>query len=101
MRTRRTGRTLLARLERLELLAVGVPETKLIFGNVRRLPKDYQGERHTVIAKHLPNRGDQEWVEFEEVPGPKPRLKAEHGQGGPRYVYICFVAPYPEDSDPN
>jgi hypothetical protein len=68
MRTRRTGRTLLARLERLELLAMGVPETKLILGNVRRLPKDYRGERHTVIAKHLPNQGDQEWVEFEEVP---------------------------------
>jgi len=95
MRTGRTRGTLLARLERLELLAVGVPEIKLRFGHLRRLPKDYQGERHSVIAKHLPNRGDQEWFEFEEVPGPDPSPKEEHGQGGPRYMNIVFVAPYP------
>jgi len=88
MRSGRTRETLLARLERLELLAVGVPESKLRFGHLRPLPKDYQGERHTVIAKHLPNQGDQEWVEFEEVPGPAPSPKEEHGQGGPRYMNI-------------
>ncbi len=48
------------------------PTLRLRFGNLRCLPPDYQGERHVVIAKRLPDQGDQEWVEFEEVPGPAP-----------------------------
>lgn len=98
MRTGRTRGTLLARLERLELLAVGVPEIKLRFGDLRRLPKDYKGERHVVIAKHLPKQGDREWVEYEEVPGPDPSPNEEHGQVGPRYIDVIFVDPYPEMS---
>jgi hypothetical protein len=41
------------------------------FGNLRRLPEDYQGERHREIAQWLPARDGQEWVEFVEVPGPR------------------------------
>jgi len=42
------------------------------FGNIRRLPEDYQGERHVVVTKSLPAKNGQEWVEFAEVPGPDP-----------------------------
>jgi len=45
----------------------------LRFGHLRRLPPDYKGEKHVVIAKQLPNRNGEEWVEFEEVPGPDPK----------------------------
>ena len=43
------------------------------------------GERHTVIAKHMPCRFGQEWVEFEEVPGPDPRSESDE------YLNIVFV----------
>ena len=64
----------------------------LRFGNLRRLPKDYQGERHTVIVKQLPDRNDQNWVEFEEVPGPDPNPRRSPGV---REYNIVFVTPYP------
>jgi hypothetical protein len=41
------------------------------FGNLRRLPENYQGERHTEIARCLPDRNGQKWVEFTEMPGPR------------------------------
>jgi hypothetical protein len=86
MRTGRTKSTLLARLERLEFRAAVFRKVKIRFGNLRRLPLDYMGERHLVIAKHLPSRFGQEWVEFEEVPGPDP------GPGLGESLNIVFVA---------
>ena len=50
------------------------PAVKLRFGHLRRLPGDYQRERHVVIAQQLPDRDGQEWVEFAEVPGPPPAV---------------------------
>src|ERR1022692_3860841 len=82
----RTRNTLVARLERLELRAAVFRTLKTRFGNLRRLPPDYVGERHLVIAKHLPSRSGQEWVEFEEVPGPD--LHPDLGE----YTNIVFVA---------
>jgi hypothetical protein len=38
-------------------------------GHLKRLPPDYTGERHIVVGRELPNHGNHEWVEFEEVPG--------------------------------
>ena len=59
------------------------------------MPKDYQGERHIVVAKELPSQNGQEWVEFEEVPGPDPNPPQEHQhqrQGSvPTLVSIMFV----------
>ena len=64
-------------------------------GNLRCLPQDYKGERHIVIAKHLPSRNGQEWVEFEEVPGsePNPPQEQQHRHQGsvPTLVSIMFV----------
>jgi hypothetical protein len=37
---------LLARLERLEYAATPIPQVCLQYGWLRKLPRDYQGERH-------------------------------------------------------
>jgi hypothetical protein len=47
-----------------------------------------------VIAKHLPSQSGQEWVEFEEVPGPDPSPPQELKFGQPRYIDVVLVAPY-------
>jgi hypothetical protein len=39
-----------------------------------------------VIAKHLSSRSGQEWVEFEESPGPDPSSELDE------YLNIVFVA---------
>src|SRR5205085_9928553 len=33
---------------------------------------EYTGVRHIIVARELPSKGNQEWVAFEEVPGPDP-----------------------------
>jgi hypothetical protein len=66
------------------------PPLRIRFGNVRRLPEDYRGERHVLIAKQLPERDGQEWVEFEEVPGPAP-VEPPPEPWFPRYLDIVFV----------
>ena len=68
------------------------PPIRLRFGNLRRLPGDYPGERHVVIAKCLPDRDGQEWVEFEEVPGPAPSPPPQDPRL-PRYLDVVFVGP--------
>jgi len=83
MRARTKG-TLLSRLERLESRSEGVRPIKLRIGHVRCLPKEYSGERHLAIAKHLPSQFGHEWVEYEEVPGPDPNPAQESGL--PEYI---------------
>jgi hypothetical protein len=95
MRTVRTRGTLVARLERLESRAAALRPVKLRFGKLRRLGQEYKGERHVVIAKHLPSQAGQEWVEFEEVPGPDPSSPHDLKIEGPEYNDIVFVAPFP------
>jgi len=85
---------LLSRLERLEVrTAVASRQIKIRLGNLKRLPGDYVGERHTVVAKHLPSQNGQEWVEFEEVPGPDPNPPEfqEHKRGLPTLISVMFV----------
>ena len=88
----RIGRgSLLARLERLENQAAPVQLVKLRFGQLRRLPESYRGERHVVVAKQLPNVGDQEWVELPgPAPDPNPRLRP--AQGVPTRIVFCAFA---------
>ena len=88
-------RALMSRLARLESRAVVADcNIRVRFGNLKRLPPEYKGERHVIIARHLPNRGDQEWVEFEEVPGPPP-AEQEPPRDGPKYLNVRFVEAYP------
>ena len=44
------------RLERLEFRSAASHQVRIRFGYLRQLPKDYQGERHIVVAKHSPAR---------------------------------------------
>ena len=100
-------RALLGRLTRLESRATTAAESVLTlrFGNLKRLPADYKGERHVIVARELPKQGDQEWVEFEEVCGPAPESPAHTiaGRGGPleNRLDIMFVEaePQPEETD--
>ena len=84
------------RLERLESHANAVRHrVRSRMGHLKRLPPGYKGERHIVIAKQLPNISGQEWVEYEERPGPEPppNRNAPPECGG--MLEIMFVAPYP------
>jgi hypothetical protein len=91
---------LLTRLERLECrVAAGDQRIKLRFGHPKRLPREYQGERHVIVARELPKRGDQEWVEFEEVPGPDPDPPEQLARRAPRRLDVMFVGPYPRTEE--
>lgn len=71
MGIRRTRAGLLARLERLEFEAAPIPKVCLQYGWLRKLPLDYQGERHLEIVERRAIREDLEWIETEEVRGPQ------------------------------
>jgi hypothetical protein len=54
----RTSAGLLTRLERLECrLAARDQPIKLRLGHLKRLPREYQGERHVIVARELPKQG--------------------------------------------
>jgi hypothetical protein len=58
------------RLERLERTMQEQQPVCLQYGWLRKLPRDYRGQRHIEITKRLIVReGFLEWVEAEEVPG--------------------------------
>ena len=75
-----------------------LPPSRLRFGELRRLPADYQGERHMVVAKNLPAQNGQEWVEFAEVPGPDPN-PATPDRRCVRYLDIVFVKAKPQPDE--
>jgi hypothetical protein len=64
---------LLSRLERLEVHAQAAQEATIQIGPLKRLPADFHGDRHVVIARRYPS-GTPNWesCEFEERPGPAP-----------------------------
>jgi len=76
-----------------------LPPLQLRFGELRRLPADYQGERHVVVAKNLPAQNGQEWVEFAEVPGPEPN-PATPDRRCVRYQDVIFVVAKPQPDEP-
>src|SRR5436309_839299 len=82
-----------------EYLQAGQHHFKFRFGNLKRLPPEYTGERHVVISKHLPNEGDRERVEFEEVRGPDPNPRQRANGVQPEYFDIHLVAPYSSEHD--
>src|SRR5690349_10702703 len=69
-----------------------IPPLELRFGHLQRLPEGYGEERHVVIAKRLSHRGAEEWVEFQEMPGPGPHSARDRGFG--EHLDIVFVAAY-------
>jgi hypothetical protein len=80
----------------LETRAVAFRRLKVRFGTLRQLPREYKGERHMVIANHLPSRSGEEWVEFEEMPGPDPSPPPERKPDQPGHLNVVFVASYSE-----
>ena len=44
-----------------------------------------------VVARELPSRSGQDWVEFEEIPGPNPNPAPAFNVGGTRNIDIMFV----------
>lgn len=92
MRGMRKRGALITRLERLESGAVAFHLIKIRMGHLRRLPLEYQGPRHIVIAKHLPSHWGQLWVEYEEVAGPDPNPPREDRHGPPEYLDVMFVS---------
>jgi hypothetical protein len=85
--------TLLSRLERLEVRTAAFSQVQVRFREAPGLPIGYKGERHIVVTKQLPSQNGQEWVEFEEVPGPDPNPPelAEHKRGVPTLISVMFV----------
>jgi hypothetical protein len=66
------------------------PPIQVRFGHLRRLPADFPGERHVEIGQRLPDRNGQEWVEFEEVPGPAP-IQPPQTPWTPLCIHVIFV----------
>jgi hypothetical protein len=64
---------LLSRLERLEAKAQDAREATIQIGVLKRLPDDFRGERHVIVAKRYPSSTPNwERCVFEERPGPAP-----------------------------
>ena len=62
-------------------------------GHLKRLPRDYTGERH-IIVKELPSQDGWERAEYEEVPGPDPNPPSAI-QGPTRLIEVMLVKPNP------
>ena len=77
----------LDRLERVEAQAAVFRSFQIRLGHIKRLSREYSGERHIEIVKRLPPRSSiGEWVEFEERPGPAPEQHEGH------IINVCFVS---------
>jgi hypothetical protein len=58
------------------LAATPIPQVCLQYGWLRKLPHNYQGERHIEIVKRLSIQDGLEWVEAEELPGAPDTVRA-------------------------
>ena len=95
MKTTRTRGTLPARLERLESRTLAAhAKITVRFGHLCQLPAHYTGERHVVVTKELPEKGENS-VEFEAVPGPDPHPSPAFVHGLPVDIDVYFVGPRP------
>jgi hypothetical protein len=80
----------LVRLERAEAKVAAHKSFKLRLGDLKRLPRDYTGERHVEIVRQLPSRSPiGKWFEFEERPGPAPPEPPSEE----RIIEVHFVGP--------
>ena len=82
------------RLAKLEFTRAIQREKRVVirFGTLKRLPADYQGERHVAtIAGPGCDPAHPDYYEFEERPGPDPR-PAETAGTGERVITVHFVS---------
>ena len=89
---------LLRRLERIEELKKPADEANITFyqANLKALPREYKGEKHTVLVKGWPYEyGTGGECELEERPGPGPDL--DFGFNG-RTILVTYFS-YPEEEE--
>ena len=81
--------SLIARVGRLERVEARVAETHLQvqIGYMKRLPADYQGDRHVVTVGQHAGEGGRTRYEFEERPGPAPVESAAEN-----ILRVCLVS---------
>lgn len=65
------------------------------FVEVILLPADYRGKTHLEFVRALPDRENQHWAEYREVPGPGP---AQRNEAGTTRLNVVFVGE--EDGKP-
>jgi hypothetical protein len=64
---------------------------RIQLGNLKTLPRDYTGPRHTVATRQVPQVANgREWFEWEERHGPEPR-SAAHDANDEDVIRVCFV----------
>jgi hypothetical protein len=84
-------RTILRRLQRIENALVPSGDSgplRVRYGELKPLPADYTGERHTVITNLRREPSGQEWCDFEERPGPKPQRDEDDDDN---VLYVRYV----------
>src|ERR1700693_3293735 len=69
------------------------PSIHVRYGNLIRLPEDYQGERHSEFVRCLPDEDGRECVEYVEVPGPAPSQPPRDPRL-PTCIVVIYVDPY-------
>jgi hypothetical protein len=68
-------------------------------GTVKRLPPEYEGERHLVVARQLTTEYGGQRFEFEEAPGPDPDVQSGSRAGHGLMINVILVPSprsYPE-----
>ena len=87
----RTKSSLLARLDRLESRTISAERRiKIRMGNLKWLPREYDGERHIIMTGPVTDGEGRESFEYEEVPGPDPNPHQPR-RSGPQYIDVMFV----------
>jgi hypothetical protein len=71
-----------------------LPNRRIQYGYLSRLPDDYAGPRHVVTVRRLPPGpgaySGEDWFEWEERPGPEPISNAT-GRDDEILVHVCYV----------
>ena len=89
---------LLRRMERIEDLKKPTEDDQITFrvAHLKRLPREYKGEKHTVLVKGWPYEfGTGGECELEERPGPGPDL--DFGFNGRTILFTYFSFPGEEE----
>jgi hypothetical protein len=82
-------RSRLRRLESRRPTAESPVEVRV--GTLKRLPPEYKGERHLIVARQLTTECGGKRFEFEEAPGPDPDAQAGSRAGHGLMVNVILV----------
>ena len=84
-------KNLLRRIERIEDLSRPADDANftIYFAHLKALPRDYVGEKHTVLVKGWPSETPNGDCEIEERPGPGPDIDFGFNE---RTILVTFVS---------